>query len=201
MSGSMGYGFLGPSVPRCGRPWSRRLWSCVLRAAGWSVEGKERLDLARLVLIAAPHTSNWDFVLAMIVRWAVGLDFRWIGKHTLFRWPFGWLFRAIGGMAVDRTHNQGLVAAAIALFEKQSQLMLAVTPEGTRSRVDRWKTGFYHIAHGANVPIVCAYLDYTVRVVHLAAPFYPTGDLEADISLLRQSYEPYRRKGRRPENG
>ncbi len=193
--------FIGPSVPRCGRPWSRRLWSAVFRAFRWEIVGKERVDLARFVLIAAPHTSNWDFVLAMMIRWAVGMDFRWIGKHTLFRWPFGILFRAIGGIPVDRDHHQGMVASAISIFDSQPQLMLAITPEGTRSRVSRWRTGFYHIAMGADVPIVCAYLDYTRRVVLFDAPFYPTGDLEGDIDLLRRSYEPYSKKGRRPNYG
>ena len=173
----------------------------MLRTCRWEFTGNERVDLDRFVLIAAPHTSNWDFVLAMTVRWAVGLDFRWIGKHTLFRWPFGGLLRAIGGIAVNRDHHQGLVASAISLFESLPRLMLVITPEGTRSRINRWKTGFYHIAVGANVPIVCAYLDYSRRTVLFGAPFYPTGDVEADISLLQRSYEQYREKGCRPNNG
>lgn len=194
------YSHIGPEVPRCGNAFSRRFWLAVLRLAGWRIGG-EYINLSRFVIIAAPHTSNWDFVMAMAIKWGYGLDFRWIGKHTLFRGPFGPVMRLMGGIPINRELHQGLVARAIDLFRSEPRLMLAITPEGTRSRVQRWKTGFYHIATGAEVPIVCAYIDYPGRMVQFSRPFVPTGDMEGDLCRLKKSYEPYRRTGKRPELG
>ena len=190
----------GPTVSRRGNKFTRWFWYSMLRTARWDIEG-DLLNLSRTVLIGAPHTSNWDFVLGMAVKWGLGLEFRWIGKHTLFRGPFGILLRLVGGIPVDREEHQGLVSRAIELFSEEPQLLLVITPEGTRRRVERWKTGFYHIAVGANVSIVCAYLDYPRRRVGFTAPFKPTGNMEADIQKLRGFYEPYRRTGKRPEFG
>ena len=191
---------IGPEVPRRGNALSRRFWLAVLRMTGWRIGG-EYINLSRFVIIAAPHTSNWDFVMAMAIKWGYGLDFRWIGKHTLFWGPFGPIMRLMGGISIKRELHQGLVAQAIDLFRSERDLVLVITPEGTRSRVQRWKTGFYHIATGSEVPIVCAYIDYPSRMVRFSQPFMPTKDMEADLSRLKQSYEPYRHKGKRPELG
>ncbi len=196
----MASSIIGPEVPRRGNALSRRFWLAVLRMAGWRLGG-EFVNLSHFVIIAAPHTSNWDFVIAMAVKWGYGLDFRWIGKHTLFRGPFGPAMRLMGGIPINRERDQGLVARAVELFDSEPRLMLAITPEGTRSRVQRWKTGFYHIATGAGVPIVRAYIDYPSRMIRFARPFVPTGDMDADMRLLKDSYEPYRRAGKRPERG
>jgi 1-acyl-sn-glycerol-3-phosphate acyltransferase len=133
-----------------------------LRLSGWEAEGvKPRA--ARFVLIAAPHTSNWD--LAFLLALAAGFDLRvsWMGKHALFRPPLGWLMRLAGGIPVVRHRRGDMVAQAARSFANAEKLVLVVPAEGTRDRVDHWKSGFYHIARTANVPIVLGYLDYRRR--------------------------------------
>ena len=188
---------LGEAVPRRGNRHVRKFWRAALHGAGWDVEGTLP-DLAKFVVIGAPHTSNWDFVVAMPILWALGVEARWIGKHTIFRWPFARLLRYFGGMPVKRSEHHGSVERVIDIFNHKERLVLAVAPEGTRKRVTRWKTGFYHIAVGAGVPIVPAYFDYPRRRVGFGAPFSPTGDVDADIQSLRAFYTPYAHSGRRP---
>jgi len=169
----------------------------VLKRLGWRVEGTLP-DHKKFVVIGAYHTSNLDFFVAMAVMFALDLQGSWIAKHTIFRWPLGPFMRACGGKPVNRQHHQGLVQRAIELFEEHDKFVFAITPEGTRSKVDRWKTGFYHIAMGAQVVIVPAYFDYPDRKVGFGAPFIPTGDVEKDITTLYTFYEPYRKTAARP---
>ena len=141
-----------------------------------------------MVVIAAPHTSNWDFIVGIAMKLALGLDARWIGKHTIFRPPFGALMRRLGGIPVDRSARRGVVAQMIAIFERHDRLVVGIAPEGTRQRVTTWKTGFYRIARGAGVPILPAYFDYARKRVGVADLFHPTGDLEADLRALYAVY-------------
>ncbi len=189
---------LGDAIPRRGGRISRWFWSAVWRMTGWEMEG-EIPNLPKFVLIGAPHTSNWDFPVAMSMVLALGLDAHWIGKHTLFRWPFGSLMRWFGGMPVVRSESRGVVAQVIDIFKDQERLVFGLSPEGTRKRVDQWKTGFYHIALGAGVPIVPAYLDYPRKVLGFGPPLMPSGDIEADIDTLQAFYVPYTRTGKNPD--
>lgn len=175
---------LGPQIPRTGSVMSRTLGRWVLSAIGWNVTG-EIPNLPKLVLIAAPHTSNWDFVVAIAAKLALGLEVRFLGKNTLFVGPLGWVMRALGGRPVDRSSSNDVVKEMVAEFARAERLVVGLAPEGTRKRVARWRTGFYHIAHGAGVPIVPVALNFGVREVQILAPFHTTGDVEKDISALQ----------------
>src|SRR5262249_13356070 len=177
---------LGPSVPSRGNRFSRGLGRLGLRLLRWTIEG-EIPNIPRCVIIVAPHTSNWDFVVGYFAKLALGLKVNFLAKHTLFRGLFGVFLRWAGGISVDRTEAGGVVRGAVSLFQRPGPLFLVVTPEGTRKKVERWKSGFYRIAQGASLPIFPIAFDYSVRAVRLNPPFTPTGDYDVDLAAL-QSY-------------
>ena len=166
-----------------------------LKLAGWQVLGSLPPEAQRSVFIAAPHTSNWDLPYTLMVAFVLRLNVHWMGKASIFRFPFGGLMRWLGGIAVDRSKSNNLVAAsASAITQAPGALQLIVPPEGTRSKTRYWKTGFYHIALAAQVPIVMAYMDYTRKISGLGPVFYPTGDLEADMLSIKAFYAPFKGK-------
>ena len=154
---------------------------------GWRVEGTLPAG-ARAVAIAAPHTSNWDLPFMLAVAYVLGVKPSWLGKRELFRWPFGWLMRRLGGIAVDRRSPHNLVQQVVERFGTTERLFLGVPPSGTRSGATHWKSGFYHIARGARVPIVCAFLDYRRKVGGIGPVLMPSGDVRADMQLIRGFY-------------
>ena len=158
-----------------------------LRLSGWRVEGQFPAE-SRYVLIGAPHTSNWDFPLALGVCFACNVKIYWMGKSSLFRGLAGLVMRWLGGIPVNRDKPGGLVGQMITAFGRQPELVLAIPPEGTRSRVSEWKTGFYYIAQRAGVPVLPVYVDGARKVVGIAPLFYPTGDLEGDLPKIRAIY-------------
>ncbi len=188
----------GPNIVRKANPLMTRWSRWILMRLGWRVEGTLP-NLKKFVIIGAFHTSNWDFFIAMAMMYALDVRGQWIAKHTIFRWPLGPLLRALGGRPVFRERHQGMVQEAIKVFRSSEQFIFAVTPEGTRSKVERWKTGFYHVAVGAQVVIVPAYFDYPGRRVGFGSPFKPTGDMESDLSELQKFYEPYRSTAFHPD--
>ena len=143
----------------------------------------------RCVVIAAPHTSNWDFPLTLAMARVSGVPIRWLGKHQMFRGPAGPLMRALGGVPVDRSTPGGLVAALAAEFARRDQLVLVVPAEGTRSRTEYWKSGFYRIAQAADVPILCCFVDRPTRTGGFGPVVRPTGDLRADMDVIRAFYD------------
>jgi 1-acyl-sn-glycerol-3-phosphate acyltransferase len=160
-----------------------------LRINGWTVHGELPAGAHKCVLIAAPHTSNWDLPYTLMVAFALRLNIHWMGKQSIFRWPFGSLMRWLGGIAVDRSRSTNLVAAsAAALQEARGPVQLVVPPEGTRGRTRHWKTGFYFIALQAGVPIVLAYMDYARKRSGLGPVFTPSGDVDADMVQIKQFY-------------
>ena len=159
----------------------------LLRLRGWRIEGNFP-DLPKYVLIAAPHTSNWDFPLTLGVCFALRAKLYWMGKHTLFWGPLGPVMRWLGGIPVMRSRNNSLVQQMVTVYQQSAQLVVAIPPEGTRQRVKEWKTGFYHIACGAQVPIVLAYMDYARKVCGFGPVFYPTGDIVADMPRIQDFY-------------
>lgn len=185
---------LGP--PRRGSERSRRAASRLLAWFGWRVTGEFPVA-PRAVLIVAPHTSNWDFFLCMPAMFAAGLRITWIGKHTLFFFPAAAILRWLGGEPVDRRVRADTVQHAIGRFAAQRQFYLGIAPEGTRRRVEEWKTGFWHIAHGAGVPIIPVALDYAAREIRITAAVTTTGDEAADVAAIRARYR--RSMARRPE--
>lgn len=169
----------------------------VLGLFGWTIEVVPP-PVKKCVLIFYPHTSNWDFVIGIVARAALWLPIRWAGKDTLFRWPFGGIFRRLGGIPVNRRERTGLTARLTEEFAQRSHLYLAITPEGTRSRTDRWKSGFYHLALSANVPLALAYIDYPRKRIGIGGYLKLTGDEAADLDALRRFYAD--KTGKRPEH-
>jgi 1-acyl-sn-glycerol-3-phosphate acyltransferase len=174
----------------------RRAANLILKLAGWRVVGEP--PRPQCVLIGAPHTSNWDFVFALLAFWSLEIDCRWVGKHTIFRPPFGWLMRQLGGIPLNRTTTSDFVPDVVAWFKREPDLTLCIAPEGTRSRKDHWRSGFYWIAHGAGVPIGLGFLDYEKRVGGIGETIMPTGDIEADMERIRGFYADV--IGKHPEN-
>jgi 1-acyl-sn-glycerol-3-phosphate acyltransferase len=175
----------------------RLVGALFLRAAGWRVEGALPAGVAHGVFIAAPHTSNWDLPYMLAVSWVLGVQPSWLGKRELFRRPFGGVMRLLGGLAVDRSKRSNVVEQVAALFARTERLFLVVPPSGTRSRAAHWKSGFYHIARTARVPLVCTFLDYGRKVGGIGPVFVPTGDLGADMDRVRLFYREIR--GKYPE--
>lgn len=166
-----------------------------LRLTGWTVEGTLPPQAAKSVFIAAPHTSNWDLPYTLMVAFALRLNPYWMGKHTIFKGPFGPVMRWLGGIAVNRDQANNLVAAsAQAIREADGPVQLIVPPEGTRSKTRYWKTGFYYIAQTAGVPIVMAYMDYSTKRSGLGPLFQPTGDVDADMAAIKAFYAPFKGK-------
>ncbi len=161
----------------------------VLRLQGWQVQGSLPPEATKAVLIAAPHTSNWDLPYTLMVAFCLRLRIHWLGKASLFRGVFGPVMRWLGGIPVDRSKSNNLVAAAAAVIvAAQGSLQLVIPPEGTRGKTRHWKTGFYFIALQAQVPIVLAYMDYSRKVSGLGPVFVPTGDVEKDMAEIKRFY-------------
>ncbi|MBL8983104.1 MAG: lysophospholipid acyltransferase family protein [Gemmatimonadetes bacterium] len=187
---------LPPSVPRRRSLGRRLIGSAVLRAMGWRITGAFP-DLRKFVVIVAPHTSNWDFIVGFAAYLAIELDASWLGKHTIFRWPFGALFRYFGGIPVVRSQAANVVDLHVREFNAREHLVFVIAPEGTRKRIPEWKSGFYRIAVGAGVAIVPVALDFGQRLIRILPPFTPTSDYEADLGQLKANFT--RDMARRPE--
>lgn len=167
---------------------------------GWKIDGSFKDKPPKLVVIVMPHTSNYDFVIGVMARSILRItDARYLGKSQLFKPPYGWFFRWLGGYPVDRTRDNNLVDAVVRAFNKHDKFMLALAPEGTRSKVDRLKTGFYHIAKKAGIPIVPVAFDYASKKIVIDAPFYPTNNMKEDFRFLIDFYSKH--QGKNPENG
>ena len=166
-----------------------------LRATGWKIEGILPAGATKCVFIAAPHTSNWDLPYTLMVAFVLRLDIYWMGKHTLFRFPFGPLMRWLGGIAVNRAQSTDLVGmSAQALRDATGPIQLVIPPEGTRSKTRYWKTGFYYIALNAQVPILMAYMDYERKVSGIGPMLHPTGDIAQDMLVVKAFYAPFKGK-------
>ncbi|WP_373072116.1 lysophospholipid acyltransferase family protein [Zeaxanthinibacter enoshimensis] len=155
---------------------------------GWKFSGTMP-QLKKCVFIVAPHTSNFDFILGLIVREILQLKINYIGKHSLFRPPWGWFFRKTGGAPIDRGKSSDTVKATAKIFEERDEFRLALSPEGTRKKVKQWKTGFYYIALTAGVPIVMVAFDFGKKEVKISQPLNPSGDIETDFITIRKFYE------------
>ena len=164
--------------------WALVAW---FKGQGWTVEGTAPSP-RKFVVIAAPHTSNWDFVYFLGAADALNLKLSFMGKESLFRWPFAKAMRELGGVPVDRSQSHNVVEAMIAEFARRDEFMLTIAPEGTRGKAGKWKTGFYHIAVGAKVPMVLGLMDYQRKVVGLGPAIMPSGDNEADMVELGKFY-------------
>lgn len=175
---------LPPSVPRRGRHLLKAVGRLGLRVMGWRIDGQIP-DLKQFVLIVAPHTSNWDFVVALLCDLALDMDAAWLGKHTIFVGPFGTWLRSLGGIPVERSASHNVVAQAAAEFRKRERMVLALAPEGTRRKVASWKSGYWHIARAAGVAIVPVGLDFGKRAAVIGAPRMPSAGIEGDEAAFK----------------
>lgn len=166
---------------------------------GWKVVGKIPDDLKKFVMVVAPHTSNWDFFVGLGARSVMGVDTRFAGKKELFRFPFGWIFKKLGGYPVDRSKKNNFVDAVCDIYDSKERFSICLTPEGTRSYAPVWKTGFWHIAHKLNIPIVMIAMNYETKSVVIEPPFFTSGNMETDISKMKDYFR--KSPGLHPELG
>jgi len=159
---------------------------------GWQLVGNTNFSkdkIKKAVIIAAPHTSWHDFYIGLLLRKITGVKTNFIGKRELFKWPFGYYFRAIGGRPVNRVARENKVKAIAQLFENEDEFRLTLAPEGTRKKVEHWKTGFYYIAQAADVPIIMFTLDFKNKQNKVSEPFYTTGNVEADFKVIKAFFQ------------
>ncbi len=168
-----------------------------LRWRGWEWVG-ERPAFAKFVAIAAPHTTNWDFLVFLAVARHFNIPAKVIGKHSLVRWPFGTLMRRLGVIPVRRDSGEGLVEQMTAEYATRDRMALVIAPEGTRGRAPTWRSGFYHIARAADLPVVMTFIDYEHKRAGVGGVVHLTGDVIADMATIRAFYSGI--KGKRPEN-
>ena len=169
----------------------------LLKILGWQAELTVQMA-DKCVLVGAPHTTNWDFPLAILGMSAMGIKFNWVGKHTLFTWPWGFFMRFLGGIPLDRrSGGAGFAIKAVESFHKFDHFVLAIAPEGTRHRTDYWKAGFYKIAIKSNVPIALGYVDFKKKKIGIGKIFMPTGDKAKDFVQVKDFYS--NKSGKHPE--
>ena len=174
-----------------------RLCRWIASLFGWSFDTQLPSE-KHFVLIGYPHTSNWDFVLAMLFKSATGLPFNWVAKHSLFVWPLGILMRAMGGVAVDRSRTKGFIAQLADEFQRRETMVLGITPEGTRSHTEHLRSGFYHLALNAKVPVALGYICFKTKRVGIGPMLHLSGDTEADLAKINAFYA--NKQGRFPDN-
>ena len=169
-------------------PLLRLLFGTTLRLLGWRVEGRLP-ELPKFIVVGAPHTSNWDFVIFLALAFALKGNLHYMGKKELFRWPFGGFFKWCGGVPVDRSKHQGLVEQMVGVIRQSDHFQLVITPEGTRRKVNEWKRGFYHIAKSAGIPVVAGYVDSRTRTCGIGPTFRLSDDIEADIRDMQAFFK------------
>jgi 1-acyl-sn-glycerol-3-phosphate acyltransferase len=170
--------------------WLARL---ILKVTGWKITG-QRPEIKKYVMIAAPHSSNWDFFYGLLMILYFKCEVHWMGKKQIFRFPFGGIMKWFGGIPVDRSRSNNLVSTVVEEFKKSESLVITVPPEGSRSKVREWKTGFYYIASGAGVPILLAFLDYEKKTGGYGPFFIPVNGIEADMIKIKEFYKDIRGK-------
>lgn len=190
---------LPANLPNRGNRLLQKFAAFLFGLWGWQVDGDLPDDVSQAVVIGAPHTSNWDFIIAMITVFAFDIKLSILGKHTIFVWPFRRLLHWMGIVPTDRRAAQGFVSQAIHQFTQHDRFLLGIAPEGTRSKVTTWKYGFYYIAQGANVPIVPIGLDFGGKRIKIGPKVWTSGDLEGDMVQIRAFYADV--VGKRPDLG
>lgn len=175
--------------PRARRPLLPAVGRMMMRVTRWTFQGALP-EIPKFVIVVAPHTSNLDFFVGLWALFALDLQAHWFGKASLFRPPMGFLLRMIRGRPVRRESPEGVVTEVAAVVRAEPEFVLAIAPEGTRSSVERWRTGFYRIAEAANIPIVAVSFDWSRREIGINAPVYPSGNLEADVTAMQALYRP-----------
>ena len=188
---------LHTQIPRRGGTFASWFGRWLMKLSGWKFEGTPP-DLPRLVLAVAPHTSNWDFFVGIMAIWALDLRLSFLGKHTIFVWPVSAWLRSIGGIPVDRSSAHGFVGEVINAFAGKELMWVALAPEGTRKKVEHFKSGFLHIAAGAGVPVLLVYLDFEKHAIGFGPLMNPSADVAADLAQVEAFYQTVH--GCNPEN-
>ncbi len=168
----------------------------IMWLVGWKVTGKLPKD-KKFILLGEPHTSNWDFLLMFGAAYSLRLNVSWLGKDAIFKIPFGTIMRYFGGIPINRKRTNDLVQSTTKLFQESERLAMVIGPSGTRSKRDYWKSGFYWIAHTSNIPVVCSYLDFANKIVHVGLCLRLKGDVKKDMDEIRKFYKGIR--GKHPE--
>jgi 1-acyl-sn-glycerol-3-phosphate acyltransferase len=178
------------NVASRGNAITRIIAVTTMRLTGWKFAGEAFPDQRKFVMIVAPHTSNWDFPVGLQAMYSLGLRGTFLGKDALFRFPLGILMRFLGGMPVDRTTKSDVVTQTVELVKRLDRVCIVLSPEGTRKRTERWRTGFYWIAHKAGIPICPVTFDYSRKEIRLFPLFTTSGDVERDLAALRSHFTP-----------
>ncbi len=155
---------------------------------GWKTKGRMP-DIKKFILVAAPHSSNWDFIYFLLIIFKLQMPVHWMAKDSMFFWPFNGLLKRLGGISIDRSKKGNLVAAMVDTIHKADRLIVTIAPSGTRKKVTHWKTGFYQIASQADIPIVCGFVDYKRKTGGIGPVIRPTGDMDADMQTLKAFYK------------
>jgi 1-acyl-sn-glycerol-3-phosphate acyltransferase len=178
----------------------RRLYQFYLTKTGWTIQGHIDPDIKKFIAVVGPHTANVDFIIGIMARSVMNMSTtKYLGKSQLFRFPYGILFRKLGGYPVDRSKHNNIVDTVVEIFNQHEEFSIGLAPEGTRSKVEELKTGFYHIARRANIPIIMVALDFSSKAIVFREPFYPTNDVLADFQIIIGFFSRY--KGKIPELG
>ncbi|MFT7590100.1 MAG: 1-acyl-sn-glycerol-3-phosphate acyltransferase [bacterium] len=177
----------------------RRLYSFLFKLSGWKIKADWPVPYKKYVLIVAPHTSNWDFLIGVGARAVLNFNPRFAAKKELFVWPIGWLFRKLGGYPVERKANTNFVQNLVDVFNREESFILTITPEGTRSYNDQWKTGFYYLAQDANIPIIPIAFDYRTKTIVMHDPVWANEPIEKVIENLKRWYSQF--EGKNPSLG
>lgn len=175
------------AVPRRGLPLLPSIGRVVLRVTGWRIEGVLP-NVPKFIAVVAPHTSNWDFFVGVFLMFALDIEVHWFGKESLFRGVPGAMLRKLGGRPVRRDASEGVVSEMAAIVRSEPKFILAIAPEGTRKRVAQWRTGFYHIAEAADVPMLPVWFDWSRRVVGFGPLVHASGDLAGDVAAIQSLY-------------
>lgn len=165
----------------------------------WKIVGDFPKQLSKYVIVGAPHTSNYDFIIGLLVKTVKEIKIHFLAKASLFVFPFGYFFKSVGGVPINRNKSMNMVEATVNEFNNRSNFVIAISPEGTRSKVNKWRTGFYHIATQANIPIVAFTFDFGKRQTEIFPPFYPTGNMDHDFKYLQSLFKDI--EGKHPKNG
>jgi 1-acyl-sn-glycerol-3-phosphate acyltransferase len=169
------------------RPFFYLVANVGLFILGWKTKGKMP-DMKKFILIAAPHSSNWDFVFFLLIIFKFQIPVHWMAKESMFVWPFKGLLKRLGGIPINRSQKGNVVADLVSTLGRADRMIITIAPSGTRDKVTRWKTGFYQIAHQANVPIVCGFVDYHRKTGGIGPVILPTGDMDADMKAIKIFY-------------
>ncbi len=162
----------------------------------WKIEDTLPNDL-KMIVILAPHTTNWDFLIMLTAAYSLRIKPQWLGKHTMFKGPLGWFYKILGGIPIDRTKKSNAVEQIVKVINERDQIVIGIAPEGTRSKTKYWKSGFYHIALMAKVPIHFAYIDFPSKTAGVTGGFMPSGDIDADLKIIQNFFAD--KRGKFPE--